>query len=106
MDEAQVQRKKANKSITEKYSWAGILQNVHTCSSFGYTSHHNTPSLQEQEVQQSLISLVYQELLVDTLYVWDILAFLTTITESTYSALAVLLLLLVFTIKAGASFHN
>lgn len=45
MDESQAQRKKANKSITENYSWAGILQNAHT------------PSLQEQEVQQSLMSL-------------------------------------------------
>lgn len=54
MDGAQAQRKKANKSITENYSWAGILQNVHTCSSLGYTSHHNTPSLQEQEVSNHL----------------------------------------------------
>lgn len=85
--------KKANTSITENYSWTGILQNAYT------------PSLQEQEVQELLTSLVYQELFVDTLYIWDILLFLTSITESTYSALAIPLLWLVFTIEAGASFH-
>lgn len=47
--------KKANKIITENYSWVGILQNAYTLL------------LQEQEVQQPFTTLVYQELFVDTL---------------------------------------
>lgn len=55
MDESQAKKKKAlNKSTNENYSWADILQNVHT------------PSLQEQAIQQSLTPLVYHELLVNT----------------------------------------
>lgn len=48
-DESQAQKKIA---LTENYSWAGILENA------------RTPSLQEQ-VQQSLTSLMYQDLLVN-----------------------------------------
>lgn len=53
MNHRHKREKLSNNSITENYSGAGILQNAHT------------PSLQEQVVQQSVTSLMYQEVLVN-----------------------------------------